>query len=405
MIYQKSKNIFIFTFAILLLTGCTTSNQSVSMLNENYIPEKDEKRLIKRASELSKSINENENTFQKPSINDYPNSVLKRLLEDDSLALTDDIEFKVTIIKNPYLNAFALANGSIYIHSGILAKMENEAQLAMLIGHEMSHVIYKHGIKRSRNHKNSALAATIFGTLTLPFDFGLVSALLYNASLSGYSQANENEADKEGITQMVNAGYDVQEGARLFNILLKDIQLNEIKQPFFFSTHPKVQNRIDNCATIIEKSHAHKKGRIGKETFEQYVKPLLQENIMADLKLRRFKSAKASIEVYLKRYPKEAYGYYALGELHRLNTEKKDTQVALDNYNLSIEKEHDFSLAYRGIAYVYLKQQQKAKAKEYFEKYLSFNTQATDKKYILKYIQLCDKNEGKEYDKISTNKQ
>ena len=56
-------------------------------------------------------------------------------------------DVKIVVIKDPYLNAFAFPNGVIYIHTGMLARMDNEAQLAALLAHEMSHCIHRHTLR------------------------------------------------------------------------------------------------------------------------------------------------------------------------------------------------------------------------------------------------------------------
>ena len=253
----------------------------------------DEKRIIKRSKEFTTVLDKHENTIHEDTINTYPNDILKSLLKDDKLYHDNNINFSVKIIKNPTLNAFALPDGSIYLHTGIISKMENEAQLAMLIGHEMSHVTHRHSLQKHRNQKDNATVFEIFRTLTIGLDFGLISTLLYNSSISGYSQDKENEADLEGMHQVIAAGYDPKEAAKLFDIMLKDIELNDIKEPYFFSSHPKVKDRITSTSTIISEKYPNITGRIGTNQFQQYIKPILEENIELDLKLKRFKSAKS----------------------------------------------------------------------------------------------------------------
>jgi len=393
MIYKILSKSFLTFILSLIFIGCG-AYKNVNMYQKNNLLESDEKNLLKSSLKLSKTLNEHDNTLIGDNYNGYPNNILSKLLKDDILNFSKDINFNIHIIKNPTINAFALPNGNIYIHSGLLAKIENEAQLALLIGHEMSHVIYKHTLKQKENLKDSAVISQIFGIITSPFDAGLISGLLFNSSVSGYSKNHENEADEKGFSQIVNAGYDPIEASKLFDIMLKDIELNKIKEPYFFSTHPKVEERIKNSKAIIEKEYTGIKGIINKEAYQAYVKPILIENIELDLKLKRYESAKYSINILKNMKNTNAYENYFTAELFRLKKEENYYEEALKNYQLSLKGSNKNYKAYKGLGYLYFQKNDKVKAKEAFEKYLSLNSNAEDKGYIMHYITLCKK-EGK----------
>ena len=75
----------------------------------------------------------------------YVNEVTQSLLPAE--AKWQGLSLKVQVIQNPLLNAFVLPNGMMYVHTGLLARMDNEAQLAALLGHEITHVTHRHTIK------------------------------------------------------------------------------------------------------------------------------------------------------------------------------------------------------------------------------------------------------------------
>src|SRR5512143_3696216 len=121
--------------------------------------EDDEQRLWNRASEQAKAINESGFLYPDNVLEEYLNAVAKKLQPPEIYAI---VPFSIRVIKSPYLNAFALPNGAVYIHTGILAAMENEAQLAALLGHEMTHTTHRHGVKGLRDRKNkSAVLSSI----------------------------------------------------------------------------------------------------------------------------------------------------------------------------------------------------------------------------------------------------
>jgi predicted Zn-dependent protease len=104
----------------------------------------DERMLWRRAQEEQKVIDNSGWLYRNQELEAYLNKVAARLK-----AFTDspDISFNIKIINDPNLNAFAFPNGVIYVHTGVLARMDNEAQLAALLAHEMSHCTLRHSLR------------------------------------------------------------------------------------------------------------------------------------------------------------------------------------------------------------------------------------------------------------------
>src|SRR5438128_9489145 len=92
----------------------------------------DEKRLWNRSREEGRRIDFSGQLYDSKELVDYVNAVADKLIPED--LRKQDFHLTIKILKNPLLNAFALPHGIIYIHSGFLAKIENEAQLAVVIG-------------------------------------------------------------------------------------------------------------------------------------------------------------------------------------------------------------------------------------------------------------------------------
>jgi predicted Zn-dependent protease len=103
------------------------------------------------------------------------------------------------------MNAFSLLQGGIYIHAGLLARLDNEAQLAHVLAHEITHTVKRHQLKFVRSMKNKTVAAKLAEIVLAPaagaFAGGgganLISTLIgltYAASVTGYGRENEEEA-------------------------------------------------------------------------------------------------------------------------------------------------------------------------------------------------------------------
>ena len=384
------KRLSIGLFLLLGILACATTDlPPVGELPSLQLQE-DEKRLWNRSAEEQERLNNSNCLYDDPVVVDYLNEVAQNLVPDD----IDEkgLSIQVKIIKNPLLNAFAYPNGVIYVHTGILSKMENEAQLATLLGHEMTHVTHRHTVENYRSVKNISAALATVQMASIPFGvYGNLANLLGSvgamAAVTGYSRELETEADWLGLKLMVAAGYDPQEATKLFEHLKKDIEEQDIKEPFFFGTHPRLQERINNYTQFIEAAYPNAQGKKNKERFIDITSPVLSDNILMDLSMGRFVSAQKGIEQLLLRNPQNAEAHYCMAELYRQKGEKDDRAKAIDEYNQAINCDPSYPAPHKGLGIVYYKQKLFEKSKQEFEKYLSLYPEAEDRGHIELLIQ------------------
>lgn len=322
------KKFLLFVFLLLFTWHC--GSPPVKPLNQvQFINlQKDEKRLWKRAAEEQSRLDESGYLYEDSALTAYLNEVAQKLLPENLQG--KGIDFRVKVLRNPLLNAFAYPNGIIYIHTGFLAKMENEAQLAALLGHEMTHVIFRHAIKNIRNIKSKTALYSSLQILGLPFGmYGSLVSLLGGlgtmAAVSGYSQDLEAAADEFGLKLMTDAGYDPFEALKLFRMLKQEIDELEIKEPFFFGSHPRITERIASYNRLLSLKYTNRKGKGKKftERFRKNTSKVILENAQLDLAMGRFRSTQRAIERYLQLYPEDARAHYYLAESFRQRGEKK----------------------------------------------------------------------------------
>lgn len=379
----------------IILAGCATTSLP-PVTGQTFIFEEDEKRLWLRSEEEQKILNKSGLIYRDEELETYLNEIAKKLQPPD---VFKHIPFKIMVIKNHFLNAFAFPNGVIYIHSGILARMENEAQLATLLAHEMTHATHRHAVKGLRDIKNkTAFLATVQVTLggvgggvgDLATLLGTIGTL---AAVTGYSRELETEADMEGFKLMVKAGYDPYEAPKLFVHIKKELEEEKIKEPFFFGTHPRLQERIENYEAILNTQYrGNRVGIKNSEIFLEKIHRLILDNAHLDLKVGRFKIAQRGVEKYLTIKPDDARAYYLLGEIFRQKGEEGDMERAKGHYQKAISINPSYPDPYKGIGLIHYKQGEKSLAKKSLELYLSLSPQASDRAYIEEYIKHC--NEG-----------
>ena len=380
------RRLFAMVVAILLLSSCATTNIAPIGKEESFKLQKDEQRIWNRSKEEEVRLNKSDFMYDDPRLTAYVNELAQKLTPADFREKGFLIEVK--IIKNPLLNAFAYPNGVIYVHTGILARMENEAQLATLLGHEMTHIMHRHAVQQFRTVKNMTAVLATIQMASVPFGiYGSIANLLGSvgvmASVTGYSRQLEAEADRGGMQLMTEAGYDPQEAPKLFVYLKSDLEKNNAEEPFFFGTHPRLQERINNFNNMLERDYSGKTGVKGEERFNKPILPMLVDNAMMDLDMGRYRSAQEGIEKFLRAKPSSARGHYCLGEIYRQNG---NSQKAGKEYHQALSCDPDYPHAHKALGILYYKQGMTNKSTDEFKKYLQLLPDALDREYIKQYM-------------------
>ena len=352
----------------------------------------DEKMLWRRAQEEQKVIDNSGWLYRNAELETYLNEVAAKLQ-----AFTDspDISFKIKIINDPNLNAFAFPNGVIYVHTGVLARMENEAQLAALLAHEMTHCTHRHSLRVLKTLKDRPryMAAVQQSVEKIAMAQDLARLLGVNGSMAavtGYTRELEAEADRVGLDLMAKAGYDPRQALNLFEHLRQEIEIEGIKEPFFFGTHPSVQQRIENAGRWLATEYsAQNTGLINLDIFRFKLDKLVLDNAQLDLRIGRFYIARRSVEKFLLLNPNDAGAYYLLGEIFRQHGELDDIQNAIKQYEKAIALDPSFPAPHKAMGLMHYKGGEQRLAQKFFETCLLLAPEAPDKAYIQGYLQKC----------------
>src|SRR6516165_8670758 len=177
-----------------------------------------------------------------PFLQDYVRRIGNRLA-DAPEAKQSGFQFHFTVLNVPEVNAFALPGGQMFIYTGLLRVCDNEAQLAGVMGHEMSHVILRHGTheasKANLIELPALLAGSLIGNDTVTSKLARMGlGLGANSFILKFSRDAESEADALGSHLMSEAGYDPVQMARFFEKLAGGPH-----PPQLLSDHPNPGNR------------------------------------------------------------------------------------------------------------------------------------------------------------------
>ena len=166
--------------------------------------------------------------------------------------------FTFRVLDSPVINAFALPGGYIYITRGLLAHLDNDAQLAVVLGHEIAHVTARHS---ARQYTNMQLANIGVGLGSVLFEevrpfLGALSTGLQLMFLK-FSRDNESESDDLGVKYATLAGFDAKEGSEFFRSLERIQTEAEMKNggklPTWASTHPDPGDRESRVIQLAAK--------------------------------------------------------------------------------------------------------------------------------------------------------
>lgn len=213
----------------------------------------DEKKLGK---EIYDKLEKNNFLLQDKRLNAYVSNIGNRLLSHSNKAPFD---FTFSIFNSSAINAFATPGGYIYINKGLITAVENEAQLAGVLAHEIAHANSRHIagiIDKSRKLNVAMLAAIVAGALL--GGGGEASAAIAAFSMAGatslqlkYTRDHEEEADRMGITYLVDSGYYPAAMIEFLRII-KQYEFYSKTIPSYLSTHPGTDDRIFYLDSLLQ---------------------------------------------------------------------------------------------------------------------------------------------------------
>ena len=148
------------TLAALTLYCAPTHIPPISSAGAAFRPDKDEVRLWEQSRAEEAKLREKARIYQDPLLVNYLQGVATRL-NPPGMAANVAVSYRVAVLEDPTLNAFAYPDGSLYVHTGLLARMENEDELATVLGHEMTHVEDRHMLRYQRSAQNKQIGFAV----------------------------------------------------------------------------------------------------------------------------------------------------------------------------------------------------------------------------------------------------
>lgn len=248
--------------AVLLVASTLTTAQGPTKLHPGFnlfSKQQDVQLGQESAAEVRKKMP----IIHDPFLTAYVNKVGKRLAASQE-AQGSGFPFSFEVVGDPSINAFALPGGPMFINTGLLKAVDSEAELAGVMGHEMSHVILRHGTNQASKAKLIELPALLGSQVAGGSMLGqLASAgigLGANSVLLKFSRSAESQADLMGSHIMAEAGYD----PRQLAVFFEKLNGEGAHTVQFFSDHPNPDNREraieDEAARMPPQTYGYQTG-------------------------------------------------------------------------------------------------------------------------------------------------
>jgi predicted Zn-dependent protease len=350
-------------------------------------PEEAEVRAIMElALEDQRLIEKSGILYRNEALESYLNLVAARL---DSKAASPGGGFRVKMIKDPHLNAFTYPDGTCYIQTGILARIENEAELAALLAHELAHYTSSHavnGIRRLHRHSGNDLSSPALNREENISRTQIRRRI--ECAWSGYHHEADFEADREGLKFMIRAGYDPYAVLRLLGHLAEEMSTENLQEPLRLGSHPRLKARIEKCNEFLANMNPeHPNSSIKEGNFEENIQDLLLKNIGLDIQAGRFAQALQASNRYLSVRSDDARGHYLLGEIYRQQG-RGGTEVtrAESCYKRAIDLDDEYAEPHRALGMLYYKTGLSQQARPYLEASLALAPKAPENAYIRNYL-------------------
>lgn len=154
-------------------------------------------------------------------------------------------QWEYRLLEDPQANAFALPGGKIAVYTGILPITRDDAGLAAVLGHEVSHVIARHSGERMTQQIAAQMGFGIIGNIlgASPQTIQSLGSVVAAGLLLPFDRRQESEADHIGLVYMAKAGYDPH-AARDLWVRMAEASKSQSRPPEFLSTHPSEETRI-----------------------------------------------------------------------------------------------------------------------------------------------------------------
>lgn len=366
------------TLSLVFAAGCTTASSDFPDARPGAKPalHTDEAGLWQRMEKMEARIKTSPRRVRDEALNAYVEDLTCRVAGEYCASI------RVYIVEQPGFNASMAPNGMMTIWTGLLLRIENEAQLATVIGHEIGHFVERHSLLRFRAMVSTrsglmALTALTGGMALVPV--GIAAGVGLAENLAAYSRTQESEADIHGQQILAKAGYDPRAAVAVWQGLVDEIGEEKAAKSRFLASHPTAPERIDALARTPGAG-----GVLNKAEYLAATGAYLEEWVRAEIARRQAGQSLRLFDRLIAAGRNPGILEFAKGETYRQrwNAHKGDPEAAVAAYERAIAAGGAPADAFKGLGLAHRKAGAWDAAAAAFELFLKNAPDADDRAII-----------------------
>ena len=370
--------------------------------------DRDSERSSREAREATEILRDADDEIQELALASlshvYPDRFLQEYVNELGQSLVPKevppgVLFSFRVIDEPLPNAFALPDGRIFVHSGLLAFVTNEAQLAMILGHEIGHVIERHYVESVKQQRRTALTSAIVGATAGAIlgalgggkkgaaegaAAGIVAGIVVaQFRVNNYNRKQEDEADLIGTRLALDRNFDSKESLAFFDKLTDAFGEQDKFRNLLWGRHSRNKERAAHIKSMMESGDLfdryNKARTAGDLTVGSGELPRFASRMKRDTAIRlmdeydRYGDAKKLLEEIEQHRPRDPRTLWALGRVYKLVARTpSDRAKALDYLQRAVQSDERnlFAVAHRDLGLMQARLEQTAAASESLKRYV-----------------------------------
>lgn len=347
-------------------------------------PGSDEDELWYAMERAERELQQHPQLVRDPALNAYVRGVACKVAQEHCP------DMRVYIVEQPWFNASMAPNGMMVVWTGALLRFQDEAELALVLGHEFAHFRERHSLQQWRKAKNTSALVGSISLLAFGGGAGATGYLanfLGVAGMSQFSRDAERESDRLGFAAAIGQGYDPAAGVRLWQRMKDEEDARRYGKPIpVFASHPRTGERL---ADVQAAAKAHGGGGdSGRDAYRAAVQPFLARWLEDELSRRMYDTSVrviGDLRALAEPELEATYTFY-LAEAFRRRGKDGDAVRAQSLYEEAVAlpdppaeafREHGMSLRAQGDG---------AGATSAFERYLALAPDAGDAAFVRQYL-------------------
>src|SRR5688572_4904657 len=254
--------------ALLLIAGTLAGCARNPATGQNELMLVSESQEIQMGTQYDSQVVATIGLYPDPALQSYVQTLGTRLAATSERT---KLPWTFRVMDDPAVNAFAVPGGYVYVTRGILAHMNNEAQLATVLGHEIGHVTARHTASQMSKQQLAQLGLVVGSIASQRIaQYAGVASQALSVLFLKFSRDNENQADELGVRYSSRGNFDSREMANVMRLLDKLSAGGGGRLPEWLATHPNPGNRLEHINAMIAKAQTDFTGAtVNREGYER----------------------------------------------------------------------------------------------------------------------------------------